>query len=83
MDPAGERVRIVSDLVGLGSSLPAPLAKPAAQPLPLLVTSQPQADGQLHEVRLGKTVGAVWRRHGGRTLQPGRDSFWRSRRDAG
>jgi uncharacterized protein (TIGR02099 family) len=61
MDPAGEHVRIVSDLVGLGASLPAPLAKSAAQALPLLVTSQPQGDGQLHEVRVGKTVGAVWR----------------------
>ncbi len=61
MEPEGDRVRIVSDLVGLGSSLPAPLAKPAARPLPLLVTIQPQGDGRLHEVRLGKTVGAVWR----------------------
>ncbi|HEX7971460.1 MAG TPA: DUF3971 domain-containing protein, partial [Thiobacillus sp.] len=61
LEPAGERVRIESDLVGLGSSLPAPLAKTGVQPLPLLVTRQPQADGQLNEVRLGKTVGAVWR----------------------
>ena len=61
LEPEGERIRIESDLVGLGSSLPAPLAKAAAQPLPLLVTSQPQGDGQLHEVRLGQTVSAVWR----------------------
>jgi uncharacterized protein (TIGR02099 family) len=66
LEPAGARVRIESDLLGLGSSLPAPLAKTGAQPLPLLVTSQPQADGQLHEVRLGKTVGAVWRTAAGR-----------------
>jgi uncharacterized protein (TIGR02099 family) len=61
LEPEGERVRVVSDLVGLGSSLPAPLAKPAARALPLLVTSLPTADGQQHEVRLGKTFGAVWR----------------------
>ena len=61
LEPAGERVRIDSDLVGLESRLPAPLAKAAAQSLPLSVTSQPQADGQQHEVRLGKIVGAVWR----------------------
>jgi uncharacterized protein (TIGR02099 family) len=60
LDPAGERIRVESDLVGLGSSLPAPLAKTAAQPLPLLVTSQPQGDRQLNEVRLGRTVSAVW-----------------------
>ena len=83
LEPAGERIRIDSDLVGLGSSLPAPLAKAAAQPLPLVVTGQPQADGQLHEVQLGKVVGAVWRstadghfgrgeiRFGGRAVMPG------------
>ncbi|MGE5318614.1 MAG: YhdP family protein, partial [Hyphomicrobiaceae bacterium] len=81
--PAGERIRIESDLVGLGSSLPAPLEKTAAQPLPLVVTSQPQADGQLREVQLGKIVSAVWRstaearfdrgeiRFGGRAVMPG------------
>jgi uncharacterized protein (TIGR02099 family) len=61
LEKAGARVRIDSDLVGLGSSLPAPLAKAAAQPLPLRVTRQPQADDSLHEVRLGKTVNALWR----------------------
>lgn len=61
LETAGERVRIESDLVGLASSLPVPLAKPAAQALPLWFTSQPQASGKQHEVRLGKTVGAVWR----------------------
>jgi uncharacterized protein (TIGR02099 family) len=60
MEPTGERIRIESDLVGLGSSLPLPLAKAAAQPLPLSVSSQPQRDGRLHEVRLGSTVGAMW-----------------------
>jgi uncharacterized protein YhdP len=59
------------------------LTKTAAQALPLLVTSQPLADGHLHEVRLGKTVGAVWRstegarfargeiRFGGQAVMPG------------
>ncbi len=61
LEPVGERIRIDSDLVGLVSSLPAPLAKVAAQPLPLLLTSQPQGNGQQHEIRLGNTVGAVWR----------------------
>ncbi|HWR75674.1 MAG TPA: YhdP family protein [Thiobacillus sp.] len=61
LEPAGERIRVESDLVGLGSSLPAPLTKAAAQPLPLRVISQPQGDGGLHEVRLGRTVSAVWR----------------------
>lgn len=81
--PVGERIRVESDLVGLGSSLPAPLEKPAAQPLPLVVTSQPHAEGRLHEVQLGKIVGAVWRstadghfgrgeiRFGGRAAMPG------------
>jgi uncharacterized protein (TIGR02099 family) len=61
LDPVGERIRVESDLVGLASSLPAPLTKAAAQPLPLRVTRQPQGDGLLHEVRLGRTVSAVWR----------------------
>ena len=83
LEPVGERVRVESDLVGLGSSLPAPLAKTAAQPLPLVATSQPLSDGPLHEVQLGKIVGAVWRstadgrfgrgeiRFGGRAVMPG------------
>ncbi|MBT9589767.1 MAG: TIGR02099 family protein [Thiobacillus sp.] len=61
LELGGERVRIESDLKGLASSLPAPLAKPAEQPLSLLVTSQPQADGQQQEIQFGSTVGAVWR----------------------
>ncbi len=61
LEPTGERIRIESDLTGLASNLPAPLAKTAAQPLPLVVTTQPQANGQLHEVQLGKIAGAVWR----------------------
>jgi uncharacterized protein (TIGR02099 family) len=61
LEPVGEHIRIESDLVGLESTLPAPLAKTAAQALRLEVTSQPQGEGQQHEVRLGNTVGAVWR----------------------
>jgi uncharacterized protein (TIGR02099 family) len=57
----GERIRIESDLLGLDSRLPAPLAKPAARPLPLWVTIQPQGADKQIEVRLGQTVGAVWR----------------------
>ncbi|MBT9539690.1 YhdP family protein [Thiobacillus sp.] len=59
--PEGERVRIESDLLGLQSRLPAPLAKPAAQPLPLLISMQPQGAEKQVEVRVGQTVGAVWR----------------------
>jgi uncharacterized protein YhdP len=40
-----------------------------------LVTSQPQADGQLHEVRLGKTVGAVWRDAAGGRFNRGEIRF--------
>ncbi len=61
LEPGGERVRIESDLMGLASSLPAPLAKLAEKPLALLVTSQPQADGQQQEIQFGNTVGAAWR----------------------
>jgi uncharacterized protein (TIGR02099 family) len=60
--PGGERIRVESDLVGLASSLPAPLMKSATQPLPLLLTSQPQGDGHLNEMRLGRIVSAAWRR---------------------
>ncbi|MBU1264086.1 MAG: TIGR02099 family protein [Gammaproteobacteria bacterium] len=60
LEPAGERIRVESDLVGLSSSLPAPLAKAAAQPLPLRVIRQPHGEGRLHEVQLGQTVSAVW-----------------------
>jgi len=61
IEPGGERVRVESDLVGLSSNLPAPLAKPAVQPLPLLATSQPLPGGRVHEVKLGRVLGAVWR----------------------
>lgn len=57
----GERVRVESDLLGLASRLPAPLAKPAVRPLPLLVTIRPQGADREVEVKLGQTVGAVWR----------------------
>jgi uncharacterized protein (TIGR02099 family) len=83
LNPAGKRIHIESDLTGLGSSLPAPLDKEAAQPLQLWVTSQTQASGQQHEIRVGKTVSGVWRttaegrfdrgeiRFGGQAIMPG------------
>lgn len=64
--PAGVRLRVESDLVGLGSSLPAPLAKAADQPLPVRMIRQSLANTQLYEVQVGKTVGAVWRTREGR-----------------
>jgi uncharacterized protein (TIGR02099 family) len=55
------QMRIESDLVGLESRLPAPLNKPASQPLPLLVTRLPQTgNAQLIEIQLGRTLGAIW-----------------------
>jgi uncharacterized protein (TIGR02099 family) len=60
LEPAGERIRIESTLVGLDARLPLPLVKTAPQPLPLLLTSWPQGNGRLHEIRLGNTVGAIW-----------------------
>ena len=62
---ASERIRLESDLVGLGSSLPAPLSKPADQPMPLRISSQPLAEARVNEVLLGQTVGVVWRSVGG------------------
>jgi uncharacterized protein (TIGR02099 family) len=54
-------VRVESDLVGLESRLPAPLAKPARQPLPLRVARQPQPDkGQILEVEFGTALAALW-----------------------
>lgn len=58
----GARVRVESELVGLASSLPAPLAKAADRSMSLVVTSQPQDGGQQHEILLGNTVGAVWQK---------------------
>lgn len=57
---SGERVRIESDLVGLASSLPEPLAKPAGVALSLTANVQPQADGRRYALRLGNTVSMVW-----------------------
>lgn len=56
----GAHVRVESDLMGLASNLPAPLAKAADQPMSLAVTSQPREGGQQHEILLGSTVGAAW-----------------------
>lgn len=61
LETKGERVRIESDLVGLASTLPSPLAKAATQPLPLSLVSRPDGEGLQRELRLGRLVGAVWR----------------------
>ena len=74
-EPGGERLRLESDLVGLGSTLPAPLAKPAQQPLPLYASVQPLGGAVLHEVRLGGTVGAVWRTEAGTRFDRGEIRF--------
>ena len=60
LEPGGERIQVESDLIGLESTLPAPLAKLEESPLALVVTSQPVAEGLQHEIKLGNTVGAVW-----------------------
>jgi uncharacterized protein (TIGR02099 family) len=75
LEPTGERILVESDLVGLVSSLPAPLAKAAAQPLPLRVSSQPQGTGLQHDVRIGETVSAVWRGSGSGGLERGEVRF--------
>ncbi len=61
LDPGGARIRAESDLVGLTSTLPAPLAKSAERPLALTVTSQPQVDGQQYGIQFGSVLGAAWR----------------------
>jgi len=58
---SGARLRVESDLTGLGSSLPAPLAKVAAQPMPLRVVREADGDRQRVEVQLDQAVSAVWR----------------------
>lgn len=74
-EPGGERVRVESDLVGLASTLPAPLTKPAQQALPLLASAQPLGNDTLHEVRLGRTVGALWRTDAGAQFDRGEIRF--------
>ncbi|HQS99459.1 MAG: TIGR02099 family protein [Hydrogenophilales bacterium 16-64-46] len=74
-EPGGERVRVESDLVGLASTLPAPLAKSAPQALPLLASAQPLGEATLHEVRLGRTVGALWRSDAGARFDRGEIRF--------
>ncbi|MFN3750321.1 MAG: YhdP family protein [Thiobacillus sp.] len=57
---AGEHLRIESDLVGLASTLPAPLAKSPAAPLPLAMDVQPQAEGRRYALQLGNVVSLAW-----------------------
>ena len=61
LEPEGVRLQVESDLMGLASTLPAPLAKTAEQRVALRVSSVTLAEGQQHEVQFGTTVGAVWR----------------------
>lgn len=58
----GARVRVESDLQGLASRLPAPLAKPAEQTMALTMTSQPRDGGQVQTLQLGEAGGAAWQR---------------------
>jgi uncharacterized protein (TIGR02099 family) len=58
---SGARLRVESDLAGLGSSLPAPLAKTAAQPMPLRVVREAEGERQRVEVQMDQVVSAVWR----------------------
>lgn len=71
----GERVRIESDLVGLGSTLPVPLAKVASQPLALSFTSQPDGETLRRELRLGQLGGAAWRSTAQGVLERGEIRF--------
>ncbi len=75
LEEKGERVRIESDLVGLASTLPSPLAKAATQPLPLSLVSRPDGEGLQRELRLGRLVGAVWRSVAGGALERGEIRF--------
>ena len=64
MGRTGSRMLLESELVGLGSTLPAPLTKSPQQPLPLLVKALLQQDGRQWEVQVGKILGAHWRTTG-------------------
>jgi uncharacterized protein (TIGR02099 family) len=64
MARGGSRMLLESELVGLGSTLPAPLKKSPQQPMPLLVKLDPQQNGQQWEVQLGRVIGAIWRTRG-------------------
>lgn len=66
LDAAGGRIRVTSDLVGLSSTLPAPLSKPARQSMAFRIDSALQTDGGVSEVVLGQALGAVWQTRGGR-----------------
>lgn len=70
------QARIESDLVGMESRLPAPLNKTAAQSLPLVVTQMPQAGNeQLTEIRLERTLGAIWQTTADKRISRGEIHF--------
>ncbi|MFN3545289.1 MAG: YhdP family protein [Thiobacillus sp.] len=59
LTPAGDRLRVESDLIGLASSLPAPLGKLAAVPLPTQVELEPVGDERRLTAQLGAIVSAT------------------------
>ena len=61
LDHDATQMRLESDLAGLESRLPAPLNKPAAQKLPLVVshTAQSGREGTT-EIQLDRTLGLIW-----------------------
>lgn len=70
------QVRIASDLVGMESRLPAPLNKPASQPLRLVVTQLPLAGReQLTEIQLDRTLGAIWQTTADKRISRGEIHF--------
>jgi uncharacterized protein (TIGR02099 family) len=75
MQRGASRVQVESELVGLGSTLPAPLAKAPQQPLPLRVIQQPLPDGSQTEVQVGRVFGALWRVRGENRFDRGEIRF--------
>lgn len=72
---SGARLRVESDLTGLGSNLPAPLTKTAAQPMPLRVVREAEGDRQRVEVQMGQVVSAVWRSNAAGDFERGEIRF--------
>lgn len=72
---SGARLRVESDLTGLGSSLPAPLAKAAAQPMPLRVVRVAEGGRQRVEVQMDQVASAVWRSNAAGDFERGEIRF--------
>ncbi len=76
MAQAATQLRIESDLVGVESRLPAPLNKPAAQPMPLLITRLPQpGNEELIEIQLERMLGAIWQSSADKRISRGEVRF--------